>query len=175
MSTIDYIVDLALILVIFRQATPRPLTLRTAVLPLILVAVAGKIYLRPVTLAGNDLGLIIVLAIAGVAVGLASGLADTVWREAGGRLMYRATAVSIAAWVLGMGFRFGFAYYAYHSGAAAVARFSASHDITGAGIWTTAFVIMAFAQVLARVGVLQHRRLRAKREVARTALVPARR
>ncbi|HEY5394852.1 MAG TPA: hypothetical protein VIL16_05590 [Trebonia sp.] len=47
----------------------------------------------------------------------------------------------------------------YHSGAASGARFSVSHDITGAQIWTTALVLMAFGQVLAWVGVLQARRL----------------
>ncbi len=60
-----------------------------------------------------------------------------------------------------MGFRFGFAYYAYHSGGGAVARFSAAHDLTGARIWTTALVLMAFGQVLARLTVLQFRRVRA--------------
>ena len=60
-----------------------------------------------------------------------------------------------------MGCRFGFAYYAYHGGGPAVARFSARHDLTGADIWTTVLVLMAFGQVLARLGVLQIRRVRA--------------
>ena len=60
-----------------------------------------------------------------------------------------------------MGFRFGFAYYAYHGGASSVASFSARHDITGASIGTTALVLMAFGQVLARLGVLQGRRIHA--------------
>lgn len=76
---------------------------------------------------------------------------------------------SIAAWVLGMGLRIGLEYDAYHSGAGAVTRFSESHDITGAGVWTTALVLMAFAQVAGRVGVLQHRRLRDKRARRQTA------
>jgi hypothetical protein len=60
-----------------------------------------------------------------------------------------------------MGFRFWFAYYAYHGGGPAVASFSLRHDISGADIWTTALVLMAFGQVLARLGVLQVRRARA--------------
>jgi hypothetical protein len=163
MSVADYVIDILLILIIFRQVAPRELTLRAAVLPIVLLIVAGAVYLRPDALGGNDLALIVILVIAGIVLGLASGFADRVWRDQGGRLLYRAGVVSVVAWILGMGFRFGFAYYAYHSGGAAVARFSVSHDITGARIWTTALVIMAFGQVLARVGALQFRRLRANR------------
>jgi len=53
-----------------------------------------------------------------------------------------------------------------------VARFSVSHHITGANIWTTALVIMAFARVLARLGVLQIRRIRASRQAMATGAVP---
>jgi hypothetical protein len=163
MSVTDYVIDILLIVVIFRQVRPHELTLRTAVLPLLLMVAAGIIYLRPVTLQGNDLLLIVILAVAGAILGWFSGLADMIWRDQGGRLLFRATALSVVAWVLGMGFRFGFAYSAYHSGGAAVARFSVSHHITGANIWTTALVIMAFGQVLARLGVLQVRRIGASR------------
>jgi hypothetical protein len=168
MSITDYIIDILLILVIFRQVRPRQLTLRTVVLPLVLVAIAGAIYLRPISLRGDDLVLIVLLAIAGSALGLVSGLADKVWRDERGRLIYRVGVVSVTAWVLGMGFRFGFAYYAYHSGAGAVARFSVSHQVTGAGIWTTALVVMAFGQVLARLAVLQVRRGHAERQLLST-------
>ena len=67
-----------------------------------------------------------------------SGVADRIWRDEQRRLMFRAGAISVITWVAGLGFRFGFAYYAYHSGGPAVARFSVRHDITGADIWTTA-------------------------------------
>jgi len=52
-SITDYVVDILLILVIFRAVRPHPLTLRAALLPLILLAVAGIIYLRPVALRGK--------------------------------------------------------------------------------------------------------------------------
>ena len=65
-------------------------------------------------------------------------------------------------------------YYAYHGGASSVASFSARHDITGANIWTTAPVLMAFGQVLARLGVLQRRRVRAVSQPAASRQVPAR-
>jgi hypothetical protein len=87
--------------------------------------------------------------------------------------MFQAGAVSVITWIAGMGFRFGFAYYAYHGGASSVASFSARHDITGASIWTTALVLMAFGQVLARLGVLQGRRIRAISQSAASRQVPA--
>ena len=163
MSITDYVIDILLIVVIFRAVRPHPLTPRAALLPLVLLAVAGVIYLRPITLGGNDLALTAILAAAGVILGVISGLADRIWRDEQRRLLSRAVALSVIAWMIGMGFRFAFAYYACHGGGPAVARFSVQHDLTGAGIWTFALVLMAFGQVLARLGVLQIRRVRAAR------------
>jgi hypothetical protein len=170
-SVTDYVIDILLILVIFRHVRPHQLTPRAAALPLVLLAIAGIIYLRPVTVGGNDLALILILVVAGIVLGALSGLADRIWPEQG-RLWFRATALSVIAWVAGMGFRFGFAYYAYHGGPA-VARFSASHDTTGAGIWTLALVLMAFGQVLARLAILQVRRVRATSRLAAPQHRPA--
>jgi len=160
-SITDYVIDILLIVVIFRQVRPHELTPRAALLPLALLAVAGIIYLRPFTLRGNDLVLILILAAAGIVLGALSGLADRIWRDQAGRLLFRAGVISVITWVAGMGFRFWFAFYAYHGGGPAVASFSLRHDISGADIWTTALVLMAFGQVLARLGVLQVRRARA--------------
>jgi hypothetical protein len=160
-SVTDYVIDILLIVVIFRQVRPHELTPRVALLPLALLAVAGIIYLRPFTLRGNDLALILILAAVGIVLGTLSGLADRIWWDEGRRLMFRVSVISVLGWVAGMGFRFWFAFYAYHGGGPAVASFSARHDISGADIWTTALVLMAFGQVLARLGVLQVRRVRA--------------
>jgi hypothetical protein len=165
-SVTDYVIDILLILVIFRAVRPHRLTPRAALLPLILLAIAGIVYLRPITLGSDDLALIFILAVVGVALGVISGLADRIWRDEHRRLLSRAGALSVIAWVIGMGFRFGFAYYAYHDGGPAVARFSAQHGLSGANIWTIALVLMAFGQVLARLAVLQIRRLYATREDA---------
>lgn len=174
MSVTDYVIDILLILVIFRQVRPHELTPRAALLPLVLLAAAGIIYLRPFTLGGNDLALIVILAAAGIVLGALSGLADRIWRDQRERLMFRVGVISVITWVAGMGFRFWFAYYAYHSGGPAVASFSVRHDITGAGIWTTALVLMAFGQVLARLGVLQIRRRRAVSQPAAPRYLPER-
>jgi hypothetical protein len=171
-SITDYVIDILLILVIFRAVRPHPLTTRAALLPLILLAVAGAIYLRPVTLRGNDLALILILTAAGIVLGVLSGLADRIWLDQRGQLLSRAVTLSVIVWVIGMGFRFGFAYYAYHGGGPAVARFSVQHDLSGANIWTTALVLMAFGQVLARLAVLQVRRRRAVSQPPASGHVP---
>jgi hypothetical protein len=160
-SVTDYVIDVLLVVVILRQIRPHELTVRSALLPLLLLAAAGAVYLRSFTPRGNDLVLIVVLCAVGIALGALSGLGDRIWHDSGGRLIVQAGAVSVGAWVLGMGFRFAFDFYANHSGARSVVRFSTRHDISGAGIWTAALVLMAFGQVLARVGVLQGRRIRA--------------
>ena len=134
MSITDYVIDILLIAIIFRLVRPRELSLRSAFLPLILMVAAGVIYLRPSSLGGDDVIRIVILAAAGVVLGTLSGLADRLWRDERGRLLARAGALSVAAWVLGMGFRFGFAYYAYHSGGIAVANFSRHHHISGSHI-----------------------------------------
>jgi hypothetical protein len=172
-SVTDYVIDILLILVIFRAVRPHPLTPRAALLPLVLLAIAGTIYLRPVTLRGNDLALILILAAAGIILGALSGLSDRIWPDGHQQLLSRAGALSVIAWLAGMGFRFGFAYYAYHGGGPAVARFSAQHDLPGTTIWTTALVLMAFGQVLARLAILQIRRARAISHPGTPQLAPA--
>jgi hypothetical protein len=66
-SITDYLIDILLIVVIFRQVRPHQLTPRAARLPVLLLIVAGIIYLRPpFSLGGNDLALIVILALAGI-------------------------------------------------------------------------------------------------------------
>jgi hypothetical protein len=115
-SVTDYVIDILLILVILRAVRPHPLTPRAALLPLILLAVAGIIYLRPITLRGNDLALILILTAVGIVLGVLSGLPDRIWQGQDQQLLSRAVAVSVIVWIIGMGFRFGFPYYAYHGG-----------------------------------------------------------
>jgi hypothetical protein len=87
MSVTDYAIDILLIVVIFRQVRPHQLTPRSALLPLVLMAAAGIIYLRSFTLGGNDLALIIILAVAGIVLGTVSGFADKLWRDDAGHLI----------------------------------------------------------------------------------------
>jgi hypothetical protein len=81
MTPFDYITDIALIAVVVLQMRVRSLTLRSLLLPLGLVAGAGIAYLRPISLAGNNLTLIAVLVAAGLALGTLSGMTTSVWRQ----------------------------------------------------------------------------------------------
>jgi len=159
MTPFDYVSDIALIAVVVLQMRVRTLTLRSLLLPLGLVAGAGLVYLRPISLAGNNVTLIAVLAAAGLTLGTLSGVSTSIWRR-GNTVAARAGLLAAFLWVLGMGARFAFAVWVIHSGAAAVGRFSARTDITGAHTWQFALVMMAYAEVLSRIGVLQVRRVR---------------
>lgn len=164
MSITDYVVDILLIAIIFRQMQTRKLTPRSVLLPVSLIVAAGVSYLHPFTPGGNDRTLIVLLTGAGIVIGTLSGLATSVWQDHNGSVVARAGIRAAAAWVLGMGFRFAFAVYAgTATGNEAIGRFSAQHAITGGQAWTTALVLMAFGEVLARVTILQLRRLQVSR------------
>jgi hypothetical protein len=169
MSASNYIIDLALIAIVLRQLVARQLTTRSVLLPLALVALAGLQYLKGFPTAGNDLLLILVLIVIGAAFGLVSGSTTRVWTQQGA-VFCKAGVVAAAVWVIGMGIRMGFDIWANtNSGEASLYRFSIHHSITSAQAYTTAFVLMAFAQVFFRVGILQYRRL----QLEKRAGIPA--
>ena len=172
MTLFDYITDIALIAVVVLQMRVRTLTLRSLLLPLGLVAGAGLVYLRPVSLSGNNSTLIAGLVAAGLTVGTLSGVTTSVWRR-GATVLSRAGLLAAFLWVLGMGARFAFAVWATHSGAATIGSFSARTGITGTHIWQFALVLMAYAEVLSRIAVLQVRRVRALRGPASLSIVAA--
>ena len=161
MSTADYVVDTLLVVVIFWQVRPRELTARSAVLPLAILVWAGVHYLRGFGVGGNDVLLMAAFSALGIGLGVWSGLATRVWSDET-RVYAQVGAIAAGTWVAGMGFRFAFAVYANSvSGEEAIGRFSAGHAITSGQAWTTALVLMAFGEVLARVAIMQARRSRA--------------
>jgi hypothetical protein len=154
MTTTDWIIDIALVLVVFRQLREERLTARTVLLPLGLIAWAGFTYLRAIPTAGNDLVLIAALAAAGVAFGVAGGLLTRV-RMRDGHPFVKATGAAAALWVASMGARMGFAVWAASAaGGAHVAAFSAAHDITSGQAWVTALILMAFGEVITRLAII---------------------
>lgn len=159
MSLIDYVIDLLLIALVLRQIRRQQLTASSIILPSVLIIAAGVNYLRPFHIAHNDLVLIVLLTALGTVLGILSGLATRVWRE-NGVIMCQAGIAAAVLWTVGMAGRFAFAYYSTHGGRTEVAQFSISHGITGDAVWVTALVLMAFGEVLARVLVLQIRRIR---------------
>jgi hypothetical protein len=154
MTTTDWVIDIALILIVFRQLREGRLTARTILLPVALMAWAGINYLHGIPTAGNDLVLIGLFAVIGVVFGVAGGLLTRV-RFASGNVYIRASLSSAALWVLSMGFRMGFAIWSsYGSGVTHLTSFSAAHDITSGQAWVTALILMAFGEVIFRMGTI---------------------
>lgn len=158
MTTTDYLIDSALVLLVLLQIKERPLTTRTLVRPLVILGIAVVTYLHTIPTAGNDLVLAGALATAGALIGAASGQAAILRAGPGGGVLVRSGWTSAFFWVLGMGSRFAFVYWSTHTGAAAIARFSTQHAITGAEAWTVALLAMAVGEVVARTLVMAIRR-----------------
>lgn len=168
MTTTEWITDIALVLVVFRQLREGRLDRRTFLIPLGIVAVVAYSYLDSVPTEGNDLVLIAVLAGVGAALGVAGGVYTRI-RALDGHLLIKAGAVSAILWVLGMGARMGFQVWVEHGGADDVARFSIAHHITSDQAWVAAFVLMAVTEVVTRVATIYLR----SRVHARAAAGPA--
>jgi hypothetical protein len=157
MTTTDWVIDIALVLIVFRQLREERLTARTILLPLALIAWAGFTYLHSIPTAGNDLALIGLFTGAGVIFGILGGLLTRV-RYHSGNVYIRATVSAAALWVISMGFRMGFAVWSsYGSGVSHLTSFSAAHDITSGQAWVTALVLMAFGEVIVRLGTIMVR------------------
>ncbi|CDR09144.1 hypothetical protein [Streptomyces iranensis] len=154
MTTTEWITDIALILVVFRQLREGRLDLKSFLIPLGIVAFVVRTYLDGVPTAGNDLVLVGALMGVGAVLGVAGGVYTRV-RALGGDILVKAGAVSAALWVLGMGARMGFQLWVEHGGGADdVARFSVAHHITGDQAWVAAFVLMALTEVVTRLATI---------------------
>jgi hypothetical protein len=158
MTTTDYILDSALVLLVLLQIKERPLSTKTLLRPLVIVAIAVANYLHGIPTAGNDLVLVAILAIVGGLIGVASGQSMTMRLGPDGEVLARTGWVSGFFWVLGMGSRFAFIYWITHSGAHSIAQFSAQHSITSGEAWTVALLAMAVFEVCGRTAVQTLRR-----------------
>ncbi|NEB00503.1 hypothetical protein [Streptomyces sp. SID13726] len=154
MTTTEWITDIALLLVVFRQLREDRLDLKTFLIPLGIVAFVAHTYLDSVPTGGNDLILIGALVAVGAALGIAGGVYTRV-RAVGEHVLIKAGAVSAILWVLGMGARMGFQLWTEHGGGADdVARFSIAHHITSDQAWVAAFVLMALTEVVTRLATI---------------------
>jgi len=162
MTLSDYLLDIALIAVVFRQVRESRFSPKMMVLPLVISAVVANQYLHGIPTAGNDLVLIASFAAVGVLFGVISALATRIRHDEDGHALVRAGWISAGTWVLSMGFRLGFGIWASHGGATQLAHFSASHDITTGTAWTAALVLMAIGEVVVRTGLIWLRATRIK-------------
>jgi hypothetical protein len=150
MTTTDYLIDSALVLLVLLQIKERKLTTQAIVRPIVIVGVAVANYFHNIPTAGNDLVLIAALALTGLSIGVASALAVRMRRDADGDVLARAGWASAFFWVLGMGSRFAFLIWISHGGSSSIASFSATHSITSGAAWTDALLGMAVLEVLGR-------------------------
>jgi hypothetical protein len=165
-----YIINAILVLLVLRQIRETRLGLLNLILPVLLVAGAAAYYLRSIPTAGNDLALELTLAATGAVLGALCAVATRVRRGPDGVALARAGWIAAILWIVGIGARMGFAYASDHGGGPAVARFSVAHSITSADAWVAALVLMALAEVIARLAVL---RLRARQLPAASVPAPA--
>jgi hypothetical protein len=154
MSTSTYIIDSALVLLVLLQIRERTLTNRELIRPLVILGIAVASYLKGIPTQGNDLLLLGVLAAIGGVIGIASGVTVIMRCRPDGSTTFRSGWLSGIFWVLGMGSRFAFAWWASHGGAGSIASFSATHHITAAETWTAALLAMAVFEVTGRTLIL---------------------
>lgn len=155
MTTSEYLLNAAFVLLVLRQARERQLDRRSVIMPLVLMAFVGAQYLHTVPTTGNDLLFIVLLAAVGLALGVLGGLATRV-RAEGGVALARVGWVAGGLLVAGIGSRMAFAFAIGHGLEPAVHGFSIAHQI-GAAAWPAAFVLMALVEVGSRIAIVQAR------------------
>lgn len=161
MTTSEYLLNAAFVLLVLRQARERELDRRSVIVPLILMFFVGTQYLHTLPTAGNDLLLIVGLAAVGLSLGLLGGFATQV-RANGGVALARVGWIAGGLLVAGIGSRLAFAFAIGHGLRPDVVSFGIAHQI-GAAAWPVALVLMALIEVGARIAVVQ---LRARRLLA---------
>lgn len=163
MTTTDYLIAAALILLVVPQIRGTRLSIRNLVLPVVLVGAAAAYYLKAVPTQGHDVQLYGMCIAAGAVLGAGCGLTTHIVKDREGFLVAKAGVAAAVLWIAGMAARTGFEYAATHGGARAIADFSRSNLITGADAWTAALLLMALAQVLVRLVTIRVRgRVRAR-------------
>ncbi|GAB2470093.1 hypothetical protein [Jatrophihabitans fulvus] len=171
MDITDWIIDIALIAIVFRQIREARLDLVAVLLPLGLCVFVGQKYLDGVPSGGNNLLLIAGFTAVGIACGVLSGLTTRVRADGGRYALVKAGWVAAGTWVASMGFRLGFVVWATHGGAATLGRWSMEHGIDTDRAWTAALVLMALGEVFVRTGLLV---VRGRRAVAAHRTAPTR-
>lgn len=170
MTTTDYLINGLLVLVVLRQLHERRLDLHSFLVPLALVGYVAHKYLHTIPTAGNDLVLIGALTTAGAVLGALAGRFTHLRAGADGVALARAGWAAATLWVAGIGSRIAFSFLSDHGAHHAIAHFSAVNHITGAQAWTAAFVLMALAEVSARLLTLYLRSRRVSTAAGRTAV-----
>jgi hypothetical protein len=155
MTTTDYLVNAAFVLVVLRQARERQLDVRSLVVPMVLVFFVAQRYVHSIPSAGNDLVLVGLLASLGLALGVLCGFATHV-RVSDGVALARVGWLAGVLLVAGICARIVFVFAIGHGAEPAIRSFSMAHQI-GAAAWPLALVSMALCEVTARLVTVQLR------------------
>jgi hypothetical protein len=155
MTTSEYLINAAFLLVVLRQARERRLDARSVVIPMAIVLFVAHQYVHTLPTAGNDVPFILLLAGVGLTLGVASGFATQV-RLGEGVALARVGWIAAALLIAGISSRMVFAFALTHGAYPAVRGFSIAHEIGGAA-WPVALVAMALCEVTARIAIVQLR------------------
>lgn len=156
MTTSEYLLNAAFVLLVLRQARERELDRRSVIVPLVLMFFVGSQYLQSVPTAGNDLPFIVLLAAVGLTLGVLGGFAAQVRAGERGVALARVGWIAGALLILGIGARMAFAFAIGHGFEPTVRSFSIAHQI-GAAAWPAALVLMALVEVGSRIAIVQIR------------------
>ncbi len=156
MTTSEYLLNAACVLLVLRQVKERELDRRSVTVPLILMFFVAAEYLHSFPTAGNDAVLIVVFALVGLTLGILGGFATQVRAGRRGVALARVGWIAGGLLVLGIGARMGFAFAIGHGFESTVRSFSITHQISAAA-WPVALVLMALIEVGSRIAVVQFR------------------
>ncbi len=159
-TTSDYLINAAFLLVVVRQRREREPDLRSFVVPLVIVFFVAQQYVHALPTAGNDL--LLFLASVGLTMGVLCEFATHVRAGSDGVALARVGWFAGILLVVGIGARMMFAFALSHGAEPAIRSFSISHQL-GAAAWPIALVSMAVCEVVARLAIVQ---IRARRQGA---------
>jgi hypothetical protein len=153
MTTTEYLLNAALVLVVVRQVRGKRLVGSAIYVPLGICTYVGYTYLHSIPTSGNDLALIGVGSVAGLTLGALCGLFTLVYPDRDGIPFAKATGLAAVLWVLGVGSRIAFSLYAQHGGGSTIEHFSIAHSLSP-DAWVAGFVLMAILEAVSRTVVL---------------------
>jgi hypothetical protein len=172
MTTTDYLINAAFVLVVLRQSRERQLDRGGVLVPLVVVFFAAQRYVHSIPSAGNDLVLVGLLASVGLALGVVSGFATHVRAGRDGVALARVGWLAGGLLIAGICARIVFVFALSHGAEPAIRGFSVAHQI-GAAAWPLALVSMALCEVTARLLTVQLRGRRVQATQAPAALAVA--
>jgi hypothetical protein len=153
MTTTDYLINAAFVLVVLRQAHERKLDPRYYLPPLAIVTWVATQYIHSLPSGGGDIYLIGALITVGVASGTVSGFATHLRADNEGTGYARLGWLAGGLLIAGISSRMLFVWFVQNGGEATVRSFSAAHHISAAA-WPFALVMMGLCEVAARIVVV---------------------